>query len=476
MKTEKSTSGAEEGAEIAIWNCNQGDLFIESPYHPYDQGHPWDYGDRLIGPSLTPAYAVEFEEHTPNSGGGRNVGWKSYEHYLCRRDLRSTSAAKLPLYGNLPPLGRPHYQMSEWSHPRFGTHRAPGFPEVVLFGEQAGGFPLVGLPAYYVKRPDDGFVPLPDNLADLENRALTSMMPGIKAELSAINSLIELKDFSTLPRTVSNIGSWFYRSYNRTYDRLRHLLKGSADGYLQAKFNILPLLSDISGIHSALSSVEARINELVSGAGRKRVRHWSQTLTEYADPGEQRSEVFQPLGGIPSTELSTYQLVRTVQTQEARFHVMIQYNYMFTEYQTVHAQLLGHLDAFGVNLNPAIIWNAIPWSFVVDWVFGVSRFLDSLKTRNLEPRVNIRRYCWSVARERRIFVHREHRAAYPDLYPVPFAAAPLPVTLERSYRREVKSPSMSSIASSGLNPTEVSLGAALVISRRRRNRNRLRSF
>lgn len=470
MKTESRHVSLPSDQEDVQWTCSQGDLGVPSAYHP----EGYTYGDRVVGPVFYPDFQIEYEEHTPNSGSKKD--WHSYEHYLIRRD--QPFDVQLPLYDVCPPLGAPHFAKAVFMHPRFGlTQNASSPIRVDLFGYESGGFPVAGLTKYYEKRPDDGFIPEPDGLGQLEDRAMSYIWPVVKAELSAINSLIELKDFKSLPSTIKKIETGLYRIYNGVYDRLRFILKSSADGYLQAKFNILPLLSDISGIHAALSSAEKRINALIAGAGKPRTGHWSTTITEYSAVGSsQSSDPFDPVYGKGS--LSYYVIRRNVVTEPTTFHVEMQYNYLFSAYQTVHAQLLGHLDAFGVNLNPAIIWNAIPWSFVVDWVVGVGRWLDGLKVHNLEPRVNIRRYCWSVKRERRISTWREHRPLYPGnpIYSVPVQTAPCPLVLERSYRRAIGLPSTSSMTSSGLNPNEVSLGAALVISRRRRNRNRLRRF
>jgi len=472
MKTESLSTVEPFDYETTQWVCSRGDLDVPSIYHPSN----FDYGNRDVGPVFFPDFRIEYEEHTPNSDGGRKV-WKSYEHYLVRRD--KPTPVSLPLYDGLPPLGAPHFAIAVFRNPRFALGQNPySQPRVDLFGYETGGFPTEGLFRHYEKRnDDDGFVPPPNDLSKLEERAMSYLWPVVKAELSAVNSFLELKDFKSLPKTVSNIASGFIGAYQGTYKILRHILKSSADGYLQAKFNILPLLSDISGIHAALSSAERRINALVAGAGRPRTGHWSTSITESSDDLRTDStSPFDPVYGRGG--LGYYVIRRTTDTTPTKFHVEMLYNYHYRAYQIVHAQLLGHLDAFGVNLNPAIIWNAIPWSFVVDWVIGVSRFLDGLKVHNLEPRVNILRYCWSVTRERRINTWREHRPLYPGnpSYAVPVQTAPCPLTLERSYRRAIGLPSTSSMVSSGLNPTEVSLGAALVISRRRKSRNRLRRF
>jgi hypothetical protein len=39
------------------------------------------------------------------------------------------------------------------------------------------------------------------------------------------------------------------------------------------------------------------------------------------------------------------------------------------------------LDLFGANLNPAIVWNAIPFSFVVDWFLKVGDYFDKMEVQ-----------------------------------------------------------------------------------------------
>jgi hypothetical protein len=162
---------------------------------------------------------------------------------------------------------------------------------------------------------------------------------------------------------------------------------------------------------------------------------------------------------------------RQVSYDASAFHAEIEYNYNYTQYQTEHARLLGLLDYFGVNLNPQIIWNAIPWSFVVDWVFSVGRFLDRFKVSNMEPKINIRRYLWSIKRKRTVVTTRYTIPIeswwHPPLKLSHHRTVPASVVEETAYRRQVGLPGSSLIESSGVSLKEFTLGAALVLSRRR---------
>lgn len=339
-----------------------------------------------------------------------------------------------------------------------------------------------GLPGFDIPRPDGGFVPPPDSLDLLLQRGVTAMMPKIKSELSLVNSLIELKDFLTLRGTIESVKEIVMTKFTLRHGLpLRDLFRAKSDVYLQYRFNIAPLLSDISGIYRSLTRVERRVNDFVSRSGRPRTSHFEMRLSESS---ENASEVVQCLpvdfkwvpNGTPIGAFSnigpTFEQ-RLTETEPTTFHVQIQYNYNYTNYQLVHAQVLGMLDSLGFNLNPAIIWNALPWSFVVDWVFGVSRWLDRFKVAALEPKINILRCLWSVKRRRRIQVLGTSAYYLNDVDPAtPPASLARPTVVETAYRRSNFSMTGSLIESSGLSPTEISLGAALVLSRRRRPKPR----
>jgi hypothetical protein len=46
--------------------------------------------------------------------------------------------------------------------------------------------------------------------------------------------------------------------------------------------------------------------------------------------------------------------------------------------------LRGLLDSLGFELNPRIIWDALPFTFVIDWFFGVGSFLDRFRIDTLQ--------------------------------------------------------------------------------------------
>lgn len=350
------------------------------------------------------------------------------------------------------------------------------------------------------------FVPKPLGLSNLVEASLKGMLPHIRAELSLVNSVIELKDFrSLLPalksykKTFQNVSELVKHSFTNRPIRtgrnpwslirrsfapekgftLRELLHSTADGYLQAQFNILPFITDVCKVFRAFARLSKVMNNLVRNQGRLRTSHYVNTFIPSQFTGADAEVTYSlDLDQFAGTEnngsgkIGCYRayghqlhVVRKVLVDEpAEFHAEVEYNYYLSQYQNEHAQVLTLLDLLGVNLSPAILWNAIPWSFVVDWMFDVSRYLGDRKQINMEPVINITRYLWSWKTSRKVKTYFEEVSTQtqaplcPRIY--------LPTLYETTYRRDVDMPAFSnSLYGSGLSGTELSLGTALAVTR-----------
>lgn len=61
--------------------------------------------------------------------------------------------------------------------------------------------------------------------------------------------------------------------------------------------------------------------------------------------------------------------------------------------------LRGFIDSIGVELNPRILWDAVPFTFVVDWFFGVGNWLSRFKVDALELPVSLVDSCLQLKDE-----------------------------------------------------------------------------
>jgi hypothetical protein len=414
-------------------------------------------------------YNVSEEEYTPNSGiKGRH--WKDFEHYKAQRPEANNIGAAFPFTGRIFHY-EPHFYDGVNRGLRYGSYGFDaGGNEVRPFGEP--GLPILGIPAYRVYRQDGGFIPPPVDLNFFNYRATSSIFPKIKADLSLLNSVYELKDMKSIASTIRNMFNVMRLIKIRNVAQtLRRQLQAGSDGYLQAQFNLLPLLSDIAGVFQAIHRTKDRIDELLRYAQTNRVGHWSTTFDEYPNVND-TSDAYYPLAQPAEmsgafVQYTAAYLSRQVINEPSTFHAEMNYRYYLSSYEVRNAELLGLLDALGVNANPRIIWNAIPWSFVVDWVLGVGRYLeDNGTTLNLDPLIHVRDYMWSIKRKRTIYVQRNAVSINPSSG-AKTATIAMPATIETAYRRNRGQDWQSnSLTASGLSLSELSLGFALLVPRR----------
>jgi len=324
-----------------------------------------------------------------------------------------------------------------------------------------------------VQPVDDGsFIAPPAELAVLTEYAKNSMLPRIRAELSGINSLIELKDFKSLPELLSRVGFQVGKLLTLRVKELlkgqtlRSYLRGSAGHFLNWEFNLAPFISDVRAVMHVLTGIEERVRANLRAAGKVQHRHYGRVFSENLGQGSYHST--RTLFNGP--DVLVVVIDRLVYVEPSRYHAEIEYHYRYSDFQAEYAQLLGLLDAFGVNLNFATIWRAIPFSFIVDWVIGVGRFLDRLKLRNMDPTINIHGFLWSVSRSRKVDCKI---GRYSSNYPpnidrwAPQTNYPLPSTVETAYRRDNLLPEVYSFETSDVSSVEFTLAAALGISRLR---------
>lgn len=447
-------------------------LYDDVPWVPavYDYNHNPSFTPSPSTPATRTYYArgtsfTAVDEACSDAQHGRRV-WHPFSHYK-----KTAVPAQMLVFDNTEKTGNP--SAFEWYE--------GNIPQTIdmfrcsQFGTASS--PTVGLPAMssIVDGPDIR-IPDPEDLDSLLGSSFLRMLPGIKPDLSIINSIIELKDMKTLRETFTHAEDILNRLTKLNNLRrsafvnlsFRDILRRRSSDYLQLKFNLQPLYSDIKGVFDAFRSWSRKTMLLLAQAEKLNTHHISININEY----DTVSHSFESSDWhVPDLEFGTnfYQLIRSSKSHRkvsyaaSQFHLEMEFQYTFSKLQREHARLFTLMDQLGVNLNPAIVWNAIPYSFVVDWVLGVNKYLNTLAVREMEPAVNIRRCLWSIKRSRSI------ECSFDLLYGP--AANPASTVTEDAYKRVLCWPSPASLIASGLSSTEVSLGAALVFSRRPRHRN-----
>jgi hypothetical protein len=143
---------------------------------------------------------------------------------------------------------------------------------------------------------------------------------------------------------------------------------------------------------------------------------------------------------------------------------VVEYSYYIPSYYKEGLRQRALMDAYGLQWNPAIIWNAIPWSFVIDWILGVSRWLDQFKETNVRIVTGIRRYCCSLSYAREI--HCKTQSGLNAGAPLYGAVLTNRTIREEVYERIPRIPDLyQSLLSSGLNLKEFSYIGALALTK-----------
>lgn len=328
-----------------------------------------------------------------------------------------------------------------------------------------------------------------DNLTGLDGKlayVLERMLPHVNDGLSLVNSILELKDlrrmfnFNVLDKVLYGLKREVpgAKHLDRIFDpsgRLKKTitLKDAAGDYLNYNFGWLPFISDILGLVKALKNLDKRVKYLVARAHRVERKHYILPLEDEWDlPPEHvvTTELTPLFGGIPVYDSShpSYDSKLTLKpgwVYKPRLHATLEYYYTLPNVSETRRKIRAYMDAFGVRLDPAIIWNAIPLSFVIDWVIDVGGFLRRFTPNDLGMQVVVSDASYSL---------KYHYLGEATLFYPPsssyFGRNITKTVLQderRYYERRTWIPNL--FASQARLPTgmQYSLGGALIISRRK---------
>jgi len=251
----------------------------------------------------------------------------------------------------------------------------------------------------------------------LADEARVAMTPSSNDGVSFLNTIIEAKDWkrmNPIPAlenlyrkhpTLSELrGSKRLRRkfYKRTVKRLNN-------AYLNASFGVIPTVSDAVRIHDTLSTMAVRLEALRREAGVRQQRHFMKVLNRtngsaYRStwsvvntntPGwvhPVRSDLY---GGGFRPNIRVTKMARW--EKRPTYHATMRFSYTLPPLGDTMTRVLYYLDQLGVRFDPSIVWNAIPFSFVVDWVVDIGSWLQQFARNNLSVDIIVHEFCHSVS-------------------------------------------------------------------------------
>lgn len=151
------------------------------------------------------------------------------------------------------------------------------------------------------------------------------------------------------------------------------IAKNLAGAHLNYKFGWKPTVGDLSDMIEGVTKLRSKLAAFKSQIG-KTIQD-SQTC-RHSLPTSSSGTIVWPSGGHTASYIATCnrKIEAFVAWQPQPLAVM----------GPMDEVLRGLLDALGFELNPRIIWDALPFTFVIDWFFGVGSWLDRYRVDALE--------------------------------------------------------------------------------------------
>lgn len=169
------------------------------------------------------------------------------------------------------------------------------------------------------------------------------------------------------------------------------LAKNLAGARLNWKFGWAPLVSDLTNILHILASVRDQCIAWNNLAKTAAIKHVSAKMLTYSDA---KSGSMAYAG--PGTCFWSGTLTGTL-TAHLKFRLM-----PILALNEAEMVLRAYLDALGFELNPRIIWDALPFSFVLDWFFDVGGWVQRFKVDTLELPIVLVDSCLQYKEEIRV--------------------------------------------------------------------------
>lgn len=151
-------------------------------------------------------------------------------------------------------------------------------------------------------------------------------------------------------------------------DKFKTASKLVAEKRLSYKFGWSPTVGDVASFVSGITSLKKRLDAFKINVGKE--LSFTKTIEKVE---EGKSGQFNYLSDI-------HQKVNW----DGILNGKVQYHAKYVPQPLaaigpLDEAIRGYMDTFGVELNPQILWDAIPFSFVLDWFLGVGKFLSRFK-------------------------------------------------------------------------------------------------
>jgi hypothetical protein len=240
-------------------------------------------------------------------------------------------------------------------------------------------------------------------------RAYQNIRPKFKGEVSLPNFLFELKDLkrilpsrariSELAKSLARINqNPFTKRFRRAAKEAGNEVTNEVAGqYLSANFGYLPLISDVFKLVGDIQHFNQRLDTFILYGKKPQVGHYTEVVPRAElDQLEEWSNWFEK--GWHKDSVSDVKWTCTIKYGYQVLIPKLNIPNVFIKY-------------LGFRRNPRVLWDALPFSFVIDWIFRFGKFLEAFDEGAIPVNLGIIDTCVS---QRYSSVVKHYRADVPN--------------------------------------------------------------
>lgn len=189
--------------------------------------------------------------------------------------------------------------------------------------------------------------------------------------------LAELRD---LPRMLRDTAMFFKDSWNAMSKGAGSASKQAANTWLGANFGWLPFVSDMRKFAQTTQNLDRNIQQLRRDNGKwvKRRRTVSTTVETVYDSGWVNGSYHFPVLNTYWFQGAPYLVRRKTIDLNASFWFEARFRYWIPDIGSYRWKRKAIRKLYGLSLTPAVLWEATPWSWLVDWCSNVGDVISNL--------------------------------------------------------------------------------------------------
>lgn len=219
---------------------------------------------------------------------------------------------------------------------------------------------------------------------NIQAEAYHTMLPRFEGDISMANFIFEMKDFRDISRLLSGQVFKWCNKLGLRFTEPDYLLTGTkrlAGLHLTNSFAIEPFTADLSQILFQAQKLVMDVQEEFARKGlQPNVRHFSKPLDQ------SQNLVYNNVIGVRN-HIEVYQ----GSMSSSMFTATMEGDYGYTSRSSLDA----FLKYWGLQLTAEAVWNAIPFSFLVDYFVSIGHSLNVMR-HDTNVRYHVRQYSESL--------------------------------------------------------------------------------